>query len=491
MAFFFAYGAELIRADLLTRALTGKATSRVVEPAIAGAADDSVVAATGKDAALVANSTDASYDEYAMRRPVATGCVHDAIFVFRQRDGGVDGPVADLLEEHDGMTWGVLFEVSDETVATLCQSFDVARTCTRYDVRILTPLPGAAMATFDVSASIGQTVKASCLVAKDRTSEFMPMDELLMRKLLAYYVEHQAPPSALSRLIPRTEPRVIDVQRGKEDLSERIVCEIYYKAPPRYAIYRSSERVIVQYADDGIKDVDGKPLADSQRLKMAGLNPLRSQITGLIDGWERSENPRLSERARRYNARVAAALNQCLEGDQTSPLPVLTEVRDEIVAERASWGRFLYLSSALAMAAVFCVVFWMLKAEVFGPGHPTAGLWLAARAGTIGAFFSIAMNIQQRKVLTDLLTRDNIADSALRITVGAIGAGVLLCLLQSGIAPLANLGTATLTGTGMSWQVILVIGFAAGFSERLVPTIVEKMSAQDGPVPTSKGVPVK
>jgi hypothetical protein len=490
MAFFFAYGTELIRADLLTRALTSKATPRVVESVTAGAAPETAAAATGKDTAPPA-STEASYDEYAMRRPVATGFVQDVIFVFRQRDGGMDGPVADLLEEHDGMTWGVLFEVSDETVATLCQSFDVARTCITREVRILKPLPGSTMATFDVSASIGQTVKASCLVAKDRTSEFTLMDELLMRKLLAYYIEHEAPPSALARLIPRTEPRVIDVQRGKEDLSERIVCEIYYKAPPRYAIYRSSERVIVQYADDGMKDADGKPLADSQRLKMAGLNPLRSQITGLIDGWERSTNPRLSGRARRYNARVAAALNQCLEGDQTSPLPVLTEVRDEIVAERASWGRFLYLSSALAVAAVFCVVFWTLKAEVFGPGHPTVGLWLAARAGTIGAFFSIAMNIQQRKVLTDLLTRDNIADSALRITVGAIGAGVLLCLLQSGVAPLASFGTAALTGAGMSWQVILVIGFAAGFSERLVPTIVENMSAQAAPVPTSTGGAVK
>ncbi|MBN3753696.1 hypothetical protein G3N95_12160 [Paraburkholderia sp. Tr-20389] len=286
--------------------------------------------------------------------------------------------------------------------------------------------------------------------------------------------------------MPRRGGAINDVERGKEDLSERVICEIYYKAPPRYAIYRSSERVIVQYADDRVMDPSNAPLADVQRAKMACLNPLRSQITGLIDGWEKSRKPRIAERARRYNARVAAALNQCLEGDSTSPMQALTEVRDEIVAERASWGRFLYLLSALAVAALFCVAFWIIKAYLFGPTHPTAALWLAARAGTIGAFFSIAMNIQQRKVLTDLLTRDNIADAALRITVGAIGAGALLCLLQSGITPLANFGNATLVGPAMGWQVILVIGFAAGFSERLVPTIVDKISSQSGATPAGR-----
>jgi hypothetical protein len=166
MAFFFAYGTELIRADLLTRALTSKATPRVVESVTAGAAPEIAAAATGKDTAPPA-STEASYDEYAMRRPFATGYVQDVIFVFRQRDGGMDGPVADLLEEHDGMTWGVLFEVSDETVATLCQSFDVARTCITREVRIVKPLPGSTMATF---GGAGPNEHGSCRQMMPRKS---------------------------------------------------------------------------------------------------------------------------------------------------------------------------------------------------------------------------------------------------------------------------------------------------------------------------------
>ena len=483
MAFFFAYGTELDRAGLLTRALTGKTASpRVAEAVhVEGVADANAQHTS-------AEPSGESYDEYATRQPIAAGYVEGAMMVFRERKEGLGGPVPDLRDEASAKTWGVLFEVSDNTVRALCLNFDIARECVIRDVRIAKPLTGSASATFDVAGSVDQTVTANCLIAKNHDAPLTSLDEPLMRKLLGYYLAHEAPAATLLRLIPRRACKVDDIERGKDDLAERVICEIYYKARPNYAIYRSSERVMVQYADDGVKDPSNPnaSLADTQRAKMACLNPLRSQITGLIDGWEKSRNPRLAERARRYNARVAAALNQCLEGDSNSPMQALTEVRDEIAAERASWGRFLYLSSALAVAAAFCAAFWIIKAHVFGPTHPTAALWLAARAGTIGAFFSIAMNIQQRKVLTDLLTRDNIADAALRITVGAIGAGALLCLLQSGITPLANFGNATLAGTAMGWQVILVIGFAAGFSERLVPTIVEKIAAQNATTPAAK-----
>ncbi|OYD77420.1 UNVERIFIED_ORG: hypothetical protein BDU10_2522 [Burkholderia sp. CF145] len=484
MAYFFAYGTELVGNSLLAGA--EKVAARQSEPVSSGAPGEQPGLVPASEGAEKASRRSAP-EQYVF--PIATACIEDAILAFRQREG-VNGPVADLLEEHDGTVWGIVFEVTDETAKNFCQSFDPDRTCAKYPVKLLSPLEGASGASFDVSASIGQKVEASCLVAKDRKADFMSIDEQLMRKLLASYAARGAPPAVLARLIPKVAQSVADVRRGKEDMSERLVCEIYYKVPPRYAVYRSSERVIVQHADDGELGDDSKSLANAQRARMAVLNPLRSQITGLIDGWERSKKKSLAERARRYNARVAAALNQCLEGDQTSPLTVLTEVRDEIVAERASWGRFLYLLSALCAAIVFCIIFWVLKSTYFKPTQ-TGGLWLAARAGTIGAFFSIAMNIQQRKVLTDLLTRDNVADSALRITVGAIGAGVLLCFLQSGFTPLANFGNAVLAGDKMSWQVILVIGFAAGFSERLVPTIVEKFSAQDGSTPASRGTPAK
>lgn len=480
MAYFFAYGTELDRAKLLAHTVPRESAMLVSETATSGEAERPMddVRGTKVDAPMTTKETAL---DIATRFPVATGHIEGAILVFRQRKDDFGGPITDLLDEPDGLTWGVLSVVSEESIKALCKELNEAYSCVTRDVRILKTHAKSAMPNFGVDASIGQTVAASCLMAKDRDAPIAATNEPLSRRLLACYLEHDVPLSVLSRLVPRSGLLVKDLQRGKEDLAERLISEIYYRAAPRYAVYRSAERVIVQYADDGVNDKAGSALADRQRANMAVLNPLRSQITGLIDGWERDKHPSVTDRARRYNARVAAAMNQCLEGDPASPLVALGEIKDEIIAERASRGRHLYLLGALIVAIVFCMVFWLLKAFAFGPGHPTAGLWLAARAGTVGAFFSIAMNIQQRKVLTDLLCRDNLDDSALRITVGAIGAGVLICLLQSGLIPLGNFGSVTLAGSGMSWQVILAMGFAAGFSERLVPAIVEKMSAQKEP----------
>ncbi|MFL9898897.1 hypothetical protein PQR71_12140 [Paraburkholderia fungorum] len=486
MAYFFAYGTELDREKLLTRTVPPESAMLVPEAATSGDAGCSAVDVQGTkvDAPVTAKETAL---DIATWFPVATGHIEGAMLVFRQRQDDFGGPITDLLNEPDGVTWGVLFVASEESIKALCKGLDEAYSCVTRDIRIVGTHPKSAIPSFDVAASIGETVKATCLVAKKSGAPITPTNEPLTRRLLACYLEYDAPSSVLSRLMPRTGSLVADVQRGKVDLSDRLISEIYYRASPRYVVYRSVERVIVQYADDGIDDKEGRALADSQRSNMAVLNPLRSQITGLIDAWERNKHPRVADRAQRYNARVAAAMNQCLEGDPTSPLVALGEIKDEIIAERASRGRLLYLLGALIVAFVFCLVFWLLKAYAFGPLHPTAGLWLAARAGTVGAFFSIAMNIQQRKVLTDLLSRDNLADSALRITVGAIGAGVLICLLQSGLIPLGNFGSVTLAGSGMSWQVILAMGFAAGFSERLVPAIVEKLSAQKEPASLKTG----
>jgi hypothetical protein len=55
-----------------------------------------------------------------------------------------------------------------------------------------------------------------------------------------------------------------------------------------------------------------------------------------------------------------------------------------------------------------------------------------------------------------------------------ISAAVLFLLLNSGIIANISAGGVPLTGSDMNWQVALIIGFAAGFLERLVPDLLEK-----------------
>src|SRR4029077_19291399 len=97
-----------------------------------------------------------------------------------------------------------------------------------------------------------------------------------------------------------------------------------------------------------------------------------------------------------------------------------------------------------------------------------------AKAGLVGAAFSIALGIRNRTVGLDLNRLDNITDGVLRLLIGVIAAGVLLLILASGILPNMKIGDMTVSGGINSWKVVMVVGFIGGFLERLVPDLLEK-----------------
>src|SRR4029078_4198416 len=100
----------------------------------------------------------------------------------------------------------------------------------------------------------------------------------------------------------------------------------------------------------------------------------------------------------------------------------------------------------------------------------SSDLWLAAKAGLVGAAFSIALAIRNRTVALDTELVANVTDGTLRLLIGLIASGVLLLLLSCGILPTLKIGDANFSGGGgLTWQMVLIIGFIGGFLERLVP----------------------
>ena len=97
-------------------------------------------------------------------------------------------------------------------------------------------------------------------------------------------------------------------------------------------------------------------------------------------------------------------------------------------------------------------------------------------------FFSIAIGIRNRTVLVDLRQWANFQDAVLRMVIGMIAAMVLVMLIESGAIHF-SVGDAKLPDdlpAGASvfkpWLYILLAGFLGGFSERLVPDMLDKLS---------------
>ena len=262
---------------------------------------------------------------------------------------------------------------------------------------------------------------------------------------------------------------VNSIVKDKDDSTGAKIETVYAKVVPLYAVYRTAERVIVQYADDDA-------LGSQQRRALIDSNPVKGEINGLINGWRKSKSESKKTRARLFDRRVADALVVALQGDGAHAVELLTDTKRDIVAERTSIARTSYLFTSCATTAalvwIFGAYFLPQAATRIDDGFFTS-MCLSGAVGALGAFFSIALAIRGRQIGTDLQWRDNHADAALRVVIVSISGVVLYCLLHAKIVNF-GFGGASFGGgdadAGLDVQLslTLVIAFAAGFTERLV-----------------------
>lgn len=251
------------------------------------------------------------------------------------------------------------------------------------------------------------------------------------------------------------------IEQGRDDLG-RPVRGIYARHGSRYVVYQTPDRVDVQFADSS-------DLAAVQQSDLAKLGPLRGQINGLLADWrgptDQIGRPPLLRRILRpaeakagaYDRRVADALVLGLEGDPYDAKAILGEILEEIRRARDTEDRSKYLLTALAMGAGAAGSISLAIVE-WGARLVEADVWMGAAAGAVGAFASIAQAITRRHVMSDW----GASEGALRVLIGAICGAVFVGFLDSakGLLP------ASLNG-----DLEILLAFAAGFAERLVPDI--------------------
>jgi multisubunit Na+/H+ antiporter MnhB subunit len=188
---------------------------------------------------------------------------------------------------------------------------------------------------------------------------------------------------------------------------------------------------------------------------------------------------------------LAYALQLALDGDMDGAKAIIAAAKAFVLARRTARGRFQYLKWSFGAAAVMIGLLF-LASRLYPFQQASSDLWLAAKAGLIGAAFSIALAIRNRTVALDTELLANVTDGTLRLLIGVISAGVLLLLLASGILPSLKIGDANFSGSTLTWQMVLIIGFVGGFLERLVPDLLEKKNPQgNGDTSAVAGAPTR
>jgi hypothetical protein len=331
-----------------------------------------------------------------------------------------------------------------------------------------------------------------------------------------------------------------DIVAGSKDPAGERIIKVYSYNPPFYAIYRTRDRLIVHFADP-----DQEPLRSQQRARIVPLMPMRGQINGLINGWRSAnddgsteggldgedESPakaasesrlarftgfftRFSDRRKaiarreqfrkvcRYDRRVADAIITLLEDGNNLRLAqeLLAQVKNDLIAERTATARGQYVNRAFLLVVGLVGLTGLLAAGFFDPVHHfpfvLGPVWTAVSGGAIGAFFSIATGLKNRDVVIDLQNRENRIDVTLRMVIGAISGAILYSLLATGLVTTklfekdVIVHGPTTIGADYDDLAVFLVGFVAGFLERLVPNLLSKTNFGTAE-PAGKDTPVQ
>lgn len=281
--------------------------------------------------------------------------------------------------------------------------------------------------------------------------------------LLSQAPDGSAAPGADASSDPDSdEIRVSDIRKGQLDCRGEKVDFVYVRRRNCFAIYRSSGRILVQYAD---KEDDAK----KQIANIAELLPLRDRLQYLVSDLA-------SPHA--YQWQIAESLRLGLDGQKEAAKHTMQGAIDNIMAMRVSQGRTTYLLYAgLSVILVIALLAATTAAIVFikgsDPGFGLDSLMQATGSGAMGALLSTAIALRARTLATDGSWKSNIVDSAARIMIGVISAAILYLFLASGLVGSFSLPTES----DKVWKVVLLAGFLAGFLERLVPDLLENKLA--------------
>lgn len=275
-----------------------------------------------------------------------------------------------------------------------------------------------------------------------------------------------------------------DVEIGKKDQRGRLVVDILW-AVREFKIFKTEQGISLHFSDD-------VTTAAQQRELYLKLGEELSQLNHLIQLLPRlrprkkflsrkgTEGPKfvtnLNPVSIFYERELARGIAQALVGDAEMGKATLASLAKRLEKRLRNKGRVRYFSVCLFSAlAIVTFASWFL---VNSTGIVWSEVAMAAIFGSVGALLSTAVGLRNLSIDADSTLFMNWIYGGQRMLVGVLGAITIYLALQAGVVlELLSGANGSSLVTPLDPHKIAFISILAGFSERLVPNLLERDSA--------------
>ncbi|MEQ8332959.1 hypothetical protein [Nisaea sp.] len=280
-----------------------------------------------------------------------------------------------------------------------------------------------------------------------------------------------------------------ELEIGTPDKRGRTVIDILW-AVQDFKIYKTDKGISPQFSDDPQQ-------ARQQRQDYMALGPeladLNQQINLLNTGWGRmlawitrkfgaSDDPRLAY----YERETARGIAQALSGQPDEGRATLADLNTRISKRLSNILRVLYFSICVVATLEIAVGLAIYTKTMTAPETETLlglnvfELCVAAVMGCLGALLSTAIGLRRLAIDPAATLTINITYAIQRMLVGVLGAVVLHISLKSGIVSNLLGTTASAPAEAGTIYKLAFVSLLAGFSERLVPNLLDRAAETYG-----------
>ena len=295
----------------------------------------------------------------------------------------------------------------------------------------------------------------------------------------------------ISQEICRGEILLEQVQVGKPDKLCNVVREILWCGVD-YLIYRTDKGVFVHFSDCANREKE-------QRVAFTEICPELCELRFLTQGmragdmpwWRkhRAEDGDDGAASSLFDHNVAQALMLLMEGKPQEAKSIAEAALEMAVKRSTTDNTIRYVGASMTAAFVTSVLIVLVGYAAYLQYPATQLYFVAAFFGVVGAAFSVATRVRSFEAKPCQQSTMNYVMARLRIGIGLVSALIFYLLSRE------SLGGAVIRPEVVQGpEGAALVGFLAGFAERLVPTVFRRATeafeeSSGTPVQLAKGRP--